>query len=158
MKTAMLLLSLSVLPYVSASASCGDYTVSRMIGSSRIFTSNECKTGAPLSLTHGPHDYPLLGSMKVGYWRGNFFRAARETDTYEYDTYDREGNLINTWTQKRSFDLEIKFSVDNPNLHDDVDKTFIANAPMTDDEAKTAWIHAKQDCESAKDQNTGDHL
>ena len=48
-------------------------------------------------------------------------------------------------------DTKVSFEVENPNLQDDVRVSFVANAPMTDEEAKEALEKARQACLTASE-------
>lgn len=125
---------------------CHISTDATLISRSTVFTSAECKPHAPLSLRRVSHIYPRLGALVVDAWQGSYTRAARTTSVYRIDKFDCHGHLVGSGTKTVASEHTIVFSIDNPNLHDDVDSTFAANAPLTDDEAQAAMRGVNAAC------------
>jgi hypothetical protein len=127
----------------------GLQVVTTLESSTSAFSESTCEVGDKLAFSRIAHDYPLLGSLTVDYWQGSYTRQAATTDTYQDNYYDCWGNLQNSSSRTVVTPFTETFTLDNPNLHDDVNYTFLANAPLTDDEAKTAYDKLQQDCLAA---------
>lgn len=111
-----------------------------------------CQLAQPLVLTRVTHAYPLMGnqSYTVDAWQGSYARTEFVRNNYRRDFYNScTGEYEYTdFISDAPHDATTSFSVDNPNLHDDVAASYNL-APMTDDEAKAALATAEKNCEQA---------
>jgi hypothetical protein len=84
--------------------------------------------------------------------------VAHETDNFlAYESIIERNYYYDTCTGVRTYQGEpylgdryetsVDYAIDNPNLHSDVSLSFVANAPMTDHEAKAALKKALHECE-----------
>jgi hypothetical protein len=109
---------------------------------------SSCELAEPLKLMRVDHYYPLMKSvLTVDAWQGSYIRNTETDTTYRIDNYDCEGHFQFSSQAMTSEAGVASFAIDNPNLHDDVDLSFVANAGMTDGEAQAALDSAKQKCE-----------
>ena len=163
MKTAIALLlsgaavlssPLSFASYRHHHCHCDTYVRSWLVSQALDYTSSECGASEPLTLTRTTHYYSALGSLTVDAWQGAFLRPAKRTSLIQYDTFNCHGDLVQSFQGTEVSQEEIRFTVDNPNLHDDVTKSFVANAPLTDNEAKQALEETRQECLNAKSWKT----
>jgi hypothetical protein len=113
------------------------------------YTSDICKESVALSLTRGPHDYSF-GIFAAEYWQGQYQRQAEATEAVRYDIYNCWGQLLSSKSVIETTLFQVFFPIENPNLRSDATWADI-KAPMTDDEALTAFSKAKQECESSKE-------
>lgn len=117
-------------------------------------TFGPCKVSEPLELSVKEQSYPLMrdNPYTVKYWKGSFEQASitKTKTTYLHEVYNRcigktlisEQKVIPTQDEEH-----FSFKLDNPNLHDDVNASYLL-LPMTDEEAASAFDKAKSDCES----------
>jgi hypothetical protein len=83
----------------------------------------------------------------VDFWQGSYQRSALMRETYQWQSWDGcTGQLSLGEITQRDEERQESFTVDNPNLHDDVAASF-ALVPMTDSEARAAFALAKDQCE-----------
>lgn len=111
---------------------------------------SECKPGDKLELSQTSMSYPQMHNnpYHVEYWKGSYTRDATVTKTYLHEVVDRCSNpdrVVLSETVPFSETVSIEFSVDNPNLHDDVTATYDL-VPMTDAEAQKALGQALLNC------------
>jgi len=114
------------------------------------YDSNTCTQTQPLSLVRRLHHFPLLGELTVDVWGAEFTRIATVRLTTRWSRLDCFGSLIDTWTESEvRQNYPVRFEMDNPNLHDDVKASYLANAPMTDAESKVELTQTLKRCEEA---------
>lgn len=124
---------------------------SRLVSQTTTVT-GACQQIEKLQLGRASHTYPLLNdaTLEVDFWQGAFGLSEQVRSVYQIDIYSCDGILQNSYQATDEQDVMNTFSVDNPNLHDDVSASFEANAPMTDQEAAQALEVARQKCEAAQ--------
>lgn len=97
------------------------------------------------------HHFPVMGTLTVNAWVGGYSRSATVTNTYRIDRVDPcSGRFISSETYTDTESKVYEYNVDNPNLHASVQQSFIANAPMTDQEAQAAMSTALNKCQRFK--------
>src|ERR1700677_1604155 len=106
----------------------GPSVISTLISSRSEFTTTICEIGDPLVLSRINHFYPILGELTVDYWQGSFTRQAVAFESYQDNVYDCSGRLQNSSKRAITRPFLETFALDNPNLHDDVSMSFLANA------------------------------
>lgn len=139
-------------PYRHHHRHCQIETTTTLIGKTVNEYRGECVASPALALARTSHVYPLMSgqSYDVDYWQGGYVRDALVTSNYREDHINSCSGLVQ-WTSFTSgtpYVDSVAFSVDNPNLHDDVSASYNL-VPMTDGEAAVALAKAKTACETA---------
>lgn len=129
---------------------CQPQTTQRLISQDTTVTGG-CGQTETLQLGRTSHSYPAMGglTLEVEYWEGSYGYPTHTHSVYENDVYDCYGQLQNSFQSTDESDSVVEFSVDNPNLHDDVAISFVATAPLTDPEARAALAASSQACTTA---------
>jgi len=126
------------------------YSDSVTLISSRTSASGPCTRVEP-TLQRVTHRFPNMGTLTVNAWVGGYSRSGTTVSTYRIDHFDPcSGRFINSETSTTTESTVFEFNVDNPNLHNSVQQSFIANAPMTDQEAQAAMSAALNKCQRFK--------
>lgn len=107
-----------------------------------------CELSQPLKLASKTHYYPQMAgvSLQVNYWAGAFKRDMSIKREFSLSTYNCFGDLQNTETIERTENHPVYFEIENPNLASDVSQSYIAHAPLTDDEAKIEFQLTREKC------------
>lgn len=111
-----------------------------------------CSLDKPLNQTRVNHYFPRMRrSLSVGAWQGSYTRKAKLIRTYQYVLQDCRGRILENFTQDYEYrDVEMEFSVVNPNLDVGVSESFVAQAPMTDQEAQSEMEQTRRRCVTSR--------
>ncbi|OFZ25190.1 MAG: hypothetical protein A2381_12175 [Bdellovibrionales bacterium RIFOXYB1_FULL_37_110] len=111
------------------------------------FTSDKCAQTTPLALAQGDYTFSF-GTHVARYWVGGYSRPAESVTRTLYKWYTCWGDLFEQKIETKTTEHFVSFDLINTNLSSDATWADV-KAPMTDEEAKTALIEAKQRCERA---------
>lgn len=109
-----------------------------------------CEVAKSLKLAQGEFNYPLInvGILKVRYWEAQMVTTYTSTQTYEH-SFVNVCNGLKTFSEVKEMKSQKykSYVIDNPNLDSSLTKSYEL-APMTNEEAKNAFLDLKKNCEA----------
>lgn len=109
-----------------------------------------CKMIKELKLTEDLFVYPRInvGPINVSYWEGRFEKTVSKLQVYRHDYINICEGRITFSDEENHETSEVKvYDLLNPNLDPSISESYKL-APMTDEEAQTAFSNLKIECET----------
>jgi len=103
---------------------------------------------SPCQLTDNLTLEPIQMAYQTEYWRGSYSRNVTKNHLYLHEILDGCGwhhRVVFTQQVNRTENTLVHFTVDNPNLHNDVQASYDL-APMTPEEAHKAFQKVHREC------------
>ena len=150
---AVFILSIGLISPVLSHADCSMNYRKVVSGESLLQYVSGCEIEVPLRMVRVTHDFPMMGSYEVDAWEGSWKRSGRFLDHYVKQWYDScSGEILDETPYGQGvIDKWVSFDFKNPNLADEVSTSIKADAPFTDEEAKSAFTKTKEHCQKGTD-------